>query len=751
MSLTGIADYRLTGVDSRRAVESGLAEAEWYTCFVPKGEMRQLLERRDGPALWDTLIWFALLAGFGYWGYLWWGSAWAVIPFALYGVIYGSTSDSRWHECSHGTAFKTDWMNDALYEIGSFLVMREATVWRWSHNRHHSDTIIVGRDPEIAVPRPPRMRDFLLNFVGVPAAKGYFKTLALHCAGRITADERTFIPASEHGKVIRQARIYALIYLGVIGAAVYFRSLLPLMYIGLPHFYGAWLMPVYGYTQHAGLAENVLDHRLNCRTVYMNGLNRYLYWNMNYHVEHHMFPLVPYHALPRLHELVKADMPKPYGSILEAWKELLPAVLRQRREPGYHVRRQLPPRPGGAESEMVRVAMQEGAEGWVEVCEESRLEREEVLRFDEGRRTFALYKDADGGLFATDGICTHGNTHLAEGLVKGGLIECPKHNGRYKLADGSPARAPVCRGLCAYPVERREGRVWVNVMRAGGAGARTERALRLRVVSARSVATYIKEIVLEPVVAGERVEYAPGDYLQFEIPAYERIRFRDMEIPQPYAGAWEGHRLLDLVACNRTAGRRNYSLAANPQAESMLRLNVRIALPPVGQDCPPGAGSAYMFGLKPGDIVSAVGPHGDFHIKPTQREMVYIGGGSGMSPMRAHLAYLFETERTARRVSFWYGARSRQELFYEDYFEKLAAGAPNLQFQVALSAAEPEDDWAGHRGLIHEVVEQQLLKGHANPAAAEYYVCGPPPMIKACVGMLARYRVPAGQISYDEF
>jgi Na(+)-translocating NADH:ubiquinone oxidoreductase F subunit len=158
-----------------------------------------------------------------------------------------------------------------------------------------------------------------------------------------------------------------------------------------------------------------------------------------------------------------------------------------------------------------------------------------------------------------------------------------------------------------------------------------------------------------------------------------------------------------------------------------------------------------MFGLKPGDLVSAMGPYGDFHIKPTQREMVYIGGGSGMAPLRAHLGHLFETERTARRVSFWYGARTREDLFYEDYFEALAAGAPNLRFHVALSSSRPEDQWAGHRGLIHEVVEQQLLKNHANPGAAEYYLCGPPQMIQACLGMLARNGVPERQISYDEF
>ena len=178
MSQTAALDYSLIGANSTLAIEKGLAEADWYTCPVPKAEMRKLLERRNGPAIRDTLLWFTLLLGFGGWAYAWWGSPWAIIPFLLYGVIYGSTSDSRWHEAGHGTAFKTDWMNNALYEIASFMVMREATVWRWSHNRHHSDTIIVGRDPEIAVPRPPSMRKFFLIFFSVPAAIAYFKTVS---------------------------------------------------------------------------------------------------------------------------------------------------------------------------------------------------------------------------------------------------------------------------------------------------------------------------------------------------------------------------------------------------------------------------------------------------------------------------------------------------------------------------------------------------------------------------------------------
>jgi MocE subfamily Rieske [2Fe-2S] domain protein len=745
-------DYSLTGENATRAIERGLAEAEWYQCAVPRETLRRLLERRDGPAIRDTLLWFALIFSSGYATYLLWPSWWAVAPYLIYAALYASTSDSRWHESGHCTAFKTDWMNNALYEIASFMVMRESTVWRWSHTRHHSDTIIVGRDPEIAVPRPPDLKAILAGFFNLPACTKYFSRLLLHATGRMTDEEKTFIPETEFGKVFLKARVSVLIYAGVIGLSLFTRSILPLLFVGLPNLFGSWLMMIYGLTQHAGLAENVLDHRLNCRTVYMNPVHRYLYWNMNYHVEHHMFPLVPYHALPQLHAAVKHDCPTPYPGLLSAYREIVPALLRQSKDPAFHVKRHLPaPRPRSSGDHRGSDAPPD-ADGWIEICAAADLGRADVIRFDHGKKTYALYRDEEGRLYATDGICTHGNTHLADGLVKDGMIECPKHNGRFNLADGSPARPPICRGLATYPLIERNGRLHLNVLRAGGAGRREQKTCRLRVVGNRNVATFIKELVLEPVDPGARIAFTPGDYLQFDIPAYDTIRFSDFDIPEPYAAVWTRQHLFELVAHNPAPGRRNnYSLASNQQNERTLRFNVRIATPPPGQACPPGAGSSYIFSLKPGDEVTAIGPFGDFHIKPTQREMVYIGGGAGMAPLRSHLSHLLETENTARRISFWYGARSRQELFYEDFFRNLARAKPNFAFHVALSSPLPEDQWNGPLGFIHEVVLEKYLREHATPQAVEYYLCGPPMMIKACTRMLGELGVPATQIAFDEF
>jgi Na+-transporting NADH:ubiquinone oxidoreductase subunit F len=752
----GKYDYSLTGMNATLAVEKGLAEADWYQCPVPREILRKLLERRDGPAIRDTLLWFGLILGSAAATYIFWGAWPAVIAYFVYCTLYASTSDSRWHESGHGTAFKTDWMNNLLYEIASFMVMRESSVWRWSHTRHHSDTIVVGRDPEIAVPLPPSLLMVVMKFFNLRTYPLYFKSIFLHSFGRSSASERVYIPAAEFPAIYHKARIYVAIYAAVAALSLLTHSILPLMFIGLPNLFGVWLLPVYSLTQHAGLAENVLDHRLNCRTVYMGPIHRYLYWNMNYHVEHHMYPMVPYHALPRLHELVKADCPEPYKSLWSAWREIVPTVLRQRKDPAYHVKRKLPSPKAAQPGVSFSPDAAEDADGWLDVCAATRLATPDVVRFDYNKKTYALYRDEEGGFYASDGLCTHGNTHLSTGIVIGKSIECPKHNGRFHLVDGSPARAPICRSLATYPVEQRNGRLYVNLARVGGAAAREQRRYKFRVISNRSVATFIKEPVLELIPdsdrSGNEVSFVPGDYLQIEIPSYEEIRFRDLDIPEPFANVWRNQHLFDLVASNPEVGRRNnYSLACNRQTEKGLRLNVRIATPPPGQDCAPGVGSSYVFSLKEGDIVTAIGPFGDFHIRPTQREMLYIGGGAGMAPLRAHISHLLETEQTARKISFWYGARSKQEIFYADYFQSLEKTNRNFSFQLALSAPLPDDNWSGHTGFIHQVVLEKYLQQHKFPQSIEYYLCGPPMMIKACTKMLAELGISELQIAYDEF
>ncbi len=336
-------DYRLIGPSAQRAAEQGLVAAEWYHSEIPRKRMKALMRRSDGPALRDTALWLALVVAFGFAVSWFWGTWWCVPFLVVYGVLYSSAADARWHECGHGTAFKTPWMNDALYQISSFMAAKEPTLWRWSHARHHTDTIIVGRDREIVAMRPPDVLRLLVGLLGIPEAAGTAVGLVRHASGRLTAEEATFVPDSERPRVYREARAWLGVFAIVIGLALALSSWLPLVLVGLPWIYGRWFGYLFAVTQHVGLAEDVLDHRLNSRTIRMNPFMRFLVCNMNYHVEHHMFPMVPFHALPALHREVRDDMPVPYPSVLAAYREIVPTLWRQRYDPRHHAQRALPP------------------------------------------------------------------------------------------------------------------------------------------------------------------------------------------------------------------------------------------------------------------------------------------------------------------------------------------------------------------------------------------------------------------------
>jgi len=346
-------DYSLIGPESKKAEELGLVSAQWYHCPIPRKRLKELMQRSDGAAIRDTIIWFAAFLATGGLAVWLWPSWWSLPFFLAYGVLYGSSSDSRWHECGHGTAFRTQWMNDVVYQIACFMIMRNPTGWRWSHTRHHTDTIIVGRDPEIALMRPTMILKVIAMFFAIPQTIEAVRKMLIYSSGRIPPEEQTFIPDTERPRVIFAARIWLAIHLAVIALAVMTGSFLPVLLIGpLPTMYGAWVHVMTGVTQHGGLAEDVLDHRLNSRTVYMNPVLRFLYWNMNYHVEHHMFPMVPYHALPALHEEMKPYCPPASASVFAAFREIIPAIIRQIRNPAYVIERKLPdgvePYGGGA-------------------------------------------------------------------------------------------------------------------------------------------------------------------------------------------------------------------------------------------------------------------------------------------------------------------------------------------------------------------------------------------------------------------
>ena len=269
------------------------------------------------------------------------------------------------------------------------------------------------------------------------------------------------------------------------------------------------------------------------------------------------------------------------------------------------------------------------------------------------------------------------------------------------------------------------------------------------VLSNDNVATFIKELVLE-IPAGESVDFRAGGYVKLEVPPHE-VRYADYEIDEQYRGDWEHFGLFKKVSKVNDTTIRAYSMANYPEEKGVIKFNIRIATPPPGTDFPPGKMSSYVFGLKPGDKVKVFGPYGEFFAKDTDAEMVFIGGGAGMAPMRSHIFDQLRRLNSKRKISFWYGARSLREMFYEDDYNTLAAENDNFDWHVALSDPQPEDNWTGMTGFIHNVVLENYLKNHPAPEDCEYYMCGPPMMNAAVVKMLKDLGVEDENIALDEF
>ncbi len=269
------------------------------------------------------------------------------------------------------------------------------------------------------------------------------------------------------------------------------------------------------------------------------------------------------------------------------------------------------------------------------------------------------------------------------------------------------------------------------------------------VVSNANVATFIKELVLQ-LEGGERLDFKAGAYIQIDIPEYE-AEFETFAIEDVYRSAWDQFRLWQLKATNVVPVFRAYSLANPPAEGDVLKFTIRIATPPPGAVAPPGVGSSYVFQLKPGERVTLSGPYGDFFVKETEREMCFIGGGAGMAPMRSHILHQLEGAHTQRRMTFWYGARSCQEMFYDEEFKALEKKYPNFSYNVALSEPQPEDNWEGLVGFIHQCLLDTYLEKHEDPTEIEYYLCGPPPMIDAVNHMLYDLGVEDEMIAYDKF
>jgi len=270
------------------------------------------------------------------------------------------------------------------------------------------------------------------------------------------------------------------------------------------------------------------------------------------------------------------------------------------------------------------------------------------------------------------------------------------------------------------------------------------------VISNDNKATFIKELKLQ-IPNGESVPFKAGGYIQIEAPAHH-VKYSDFDIDEQYRGDWNHFGFFDVESKVDTDTLRAYSMANYPEEEGIIMLNVRIATPPPGRlHLPAGKMSSFIFSLKAGDKVTISGPFGEFFAKETDNEMVFIGGGAGMAPMRSHIFDQLKRLNSKRKMSFWYGARSKREMFYEDDYNGLAADNDNFKWHVALSDPQPEDNWDGLTGFIHNVLFEEYLKDHEAPEDCEYYMCGPPMMNAAVIGMLKDLGVEDENIMLDDF
>jgi Na+-transporting NADH:ubiquinone oxidoreductase subunit F len=276
------------------------------------------------------------------------------------------------------------------------------------------------------------------------------------------------------------------------------------------------------------------------------------------------------------------------------------------------------------------------------------------------------------------------------------------------------------------------------------------------VVSNRNVATFIKEFVVK-LPEGETLEFNSGGYIQIDVPKIEVDFSKDIEVDEQFRDEWDKFNMWSLKMKNAEETYRAYSMANHPAEGNIVKLNIRIATPPwdkakgAFKKVNPGICSSFIFSRKPGDKVMVSGPYGEFFIKKTEREMVYIGGGAGMAPLRSHIFHLFHTAKSNRKVTYWYGARSKREIFYEDDFRAIEQEFPNFKFNIALSEPKPEDNWKGYTGFIHQIVYNEYLSKHEEPEEIEYYICGPPMMNDAVMKMLYDLGVPDEMVDYDDF
>jgi fatty acid desaturase/nitrite reductase/ring-hydroxylating ferredoxin subunit len=431
----------------------------WYQCDISRQEIKELMQRSDYKGLTRTIAFFAVLIALGWAAYFSIGHWWMIPTFFLYGTVYCFLNHLM-HETHHRTVFKSLWLNESIHWISAFCHGAEPIYDRWGHAQHHSYTYIIGHDPEVATARPADIPLLLGTFFGIGIIHPW--PIILHALGVIPQADRELVPESDWKAMIWSSRFWLLGYGLLIASCLCFHTLLPLVYTLFARFYGAFYPTMLNLTQHIGLEQNVYDHRLCTRNVKVDPVTSFIYWDMQYHIEHHMFPGVPFHALKKLHAKLKDQLPEPYTSVWSVYRELLPSIWRQQTNTDYHVTPEVPgldpslPRETKTakpvKEETASSATSVGTQNWIPVPGALDLAVNDVMGFTHNQKQYAIYRLSDG-YFASCNRCPHAGGILSNGIVINRQIECPSHQGRFDIRSGKATASPASGVMPCYVVK----------------------------------------------------------------------------------------------------------------------------------------------------------------------------------------------------------------------------------------------------------------------------------------------------------
>ena len=458
-----ISQAQRSGADS---VGSGAPRSEppesdqWFKPSLTRVTLTRLSQRSDSEALKRVSVYFALLAAFGAISTWLWlrGSWWFLASYAAYCFVW-SFANATGHEACHYTPFRRLWLNNALLYTSSWMLNWEPVTVRWVHARHHTYTSIVGADAEYLLPNPIRRRDLANLVLGTNHFWNYNKELVQLAIKRPNDTIGSAVPTDDLRLTTRNARMFLLAYAAVIGSCFVLWTPLPVVILMLPRVIGEPMHGVLRALQHGGLETEAADHRRTTRSMYVSQPLQWLYCNMNFHIEHHMYPMVPFYALPALHEEIKDQLPVPTAGVRAGMAEIVTTMRRQRVDPDYR----LPGRiPDGANQGFDRPAATATGvvdSGAVNLCAVEDVPLGDVLGVERGGVRFAVCRTADGAVYAVNDTCTHHSARLSEGVLIGCEIECPMHQGRFDITTGEATRRPAREPLATYPVEVVAGQV----------------------------------------------------------------------------------------------------------------------------------------------------------------------------------------------------------------------------------------------------------------------------------------------------